>query len=89
MDPKANPYLAHMYEDDSSTYSNNGYNNGYESKTGYTDSALAKFKRHATTAAVARQVEDGPNNAFTGQPLSQRYFGILKTRRNLPVHTQR
>jgi len=89
MDPKSNPYLAHMYEDDNSTYSSNGYSNGYGSKTGYTDSQLTKFKRHETTAAMAKAAEDGPNNAFTGQPLSQKYFDILKTRRNLPVHAQR
>ncbi len=86
MDPKANPYLAHMYSDDYGS-SNNGTSYGYGS--GKKTSALAKFKRHATTAALANAAEDGPNNAFTSGPLSDQYFRILKTRRNLPVHVQR
>jgi pre-mRNA-splicing factor ATP-dependent RNA helicase DHX15/PRP43 len=83
MDPKANPYLAHMYQDDggSNGYSNNGYSNGR--------SVLDTFTRHQTTAAQAQGAEDGPNNAFTSKPLSKQYFNILKTRRNLPVHSQR
>jgi hypothetical protein len=80
MDPKSNPYLAHHYEDDA-----NGHGNGY----GADDTPLAKFKRHQTTAAQAARAEDGPNNPFTGQPLSQKYFNILKARRDLPVHAQR
>ncbi|KAF9639229.1 Helicase [Lasiodiplodia theobromae] len=76
MDPKANPYLAHMYED---SYSN-GAANG---------SGLSNLVRHKTTAKDAEQAENGPNNPFTGQPLSQKYFNILKTRRDLPVHAQR
>lgn len=76
MDPKANPYLAHMYDNDDS----NGAANG---------SALSKFRRHKTTCEDAQKAEDGPNNPFTGQPLSNKYFGILKTRRDLPVHAQR
>lgn len=90
MDPKANPYLAHMY-DDSAYHSQsssaspaqgrfNGSNNG---------NSLASFPRHKTTAALAKKAEDGPNNPFTGQPLSQSYLSILKTRRDLPVHAQR
>ena len=50
---------------------------------------LKSFKRHATTAAQATAAEDGPSNPFTGKKLSDRYFDILKTRRNLPVHAQR
>ncbi|EME40701.1 hypothetical protein DOTSEDRAFT_74295 [Dothistroma septosporum NZE10] len=38
---------------------------------------------------MAAQAEDGPDNPFTGMPLSDRYFGILKSRRGLPVHAQR
>ena len=38
---------------------------------------------------MAKKAEDGPSNPFNGQPLSQKYFSILKTRRNLPVHVQR
>lgn len=80
LDPSTNPYLAHMYQEE--PYSN-GYGNG-SSGTG-----LSKFKRHQTTAAQAHAVEDGPNNPFNNTPLSQRYFNILKTRRDLPVHKQR
>ncbi|KAF3385110.1 Pre-mRNA-splicing factor ATP-dependent RNA helicase PRP43 [Penicillium rolfsii] len=74
VDPENNPYLAHMYED------TNGAN-----KT----SALAKFKRHQTTAALAKKAEDGEINPFSGQPFSTKYFSILKSRRDLPVHAQR
>ena len=92
MDPKANPYLAHYYEDSA----NDAYNNGF----GYASSQLrgngmqqqmplSKFPRHATNAAMAMKAEDGPTNPFSGQPLSNRYFSILKTRRDLPVHAQR
>lgn len=98
MNPKANPYLAHMYEEDvdDNSYSNgyaNGYSNGY-GRTSRTNgmsggSGLSKFPRHATTATMAKEVEDGPNNPFSGKPLSAQYFNILKTRRNLPVHAQR
>ncbi|KAJ8063182.1 hypothetical protein OCU04_008421 [Sclerotinia nivalis] len=80
MDPKSNPYLAHMYEEES-----NGWGNG-SSGTG---SGLTKFKRHQTTAAQAHEAEDGPLNPFNDKPLSKQYFNILKTRRDLPVHRQR
>ena len=98
MDPKTNPYLAHMYEEDAddNSYSNgyaNGYSNGYEKapKTNGMSggSGLSKFPRHSTTADMARKAEDGPNNPFSGKPLSTQYLNILKTRRNLPVHAQR
>ncbi|KAF2088973.1 pre-mRNA-splicing factor ATP-dependent RNA helicase PRP43 [Saccharata proteae CBS 121410] len=76
MDPKNNPYLAHHYD---------GYN-GYGNAS---SSDLDEQKRHATTALDAKKAEDGPNNPFNGRPLSDQYFGILKTRRDLPVHAQR
>ncbi|KAI9866803.1 MAG: DEAH-box ATP-dependent RNA helicase prp43 [Trichoglossum hirsutum] len=50
---------------------------------------VKKFQRHATTATMAKEAEDGPNNFLTGQPLSSQYFRILETRRKLPVHAQR
>lgn len=95
LDPRANPYLAHRYEEpveDEGSY--NGYSNGYGRPTSRTDgvsnaSSLVRFPRHKSTAAMARNAEDGPNNPFSGQPLSSQYFNILKTRRNLPVHQQR
>lgn len=76
-DPKNNPYLAHMYED---ANVNSNADSG---------SALAKFKRHQTTAALAKKAEDGDVNPFSGQPFSSKYFSILKSRRDLPVHQQR
>ncbi|KAJ5408939.1 Pre-mRNA-splicing factor ATP-dependent RNA helicase PRP43 [Penicillium cosmopolitanum] len=74
-DPKDNPYLAHMYEDNHSKADSS--------------SAFAKFKRHQTTAALAKKAEDGDVNPFNGQPFSTKYFSILKGRRDLPVHQQR
>lgn len=78
-DPASNPYLAHMYEEQ------NGYQNGVSKARSILDS----FERHKTTSKLAKKAEDGPNNAFTGVPLSQEYMNILKTRRDLPVHAQR
>lgn len=90
MDPKTNPYLTHMYEDsvESSSY-RNGYEQPIRSNGTGKISMLTKFIRHDTTAAMAKEAEDGPNNPFSGKPLSSQYFSILKTRRNLPVHSQR
>jgi pre-mRNA-splicing factor ATP-dependent RNA helicase DHX15/PRP43 len=76
-DPRNNPYLAHMYAD-ASTNGNSG-----------TNPAFAKLTRHQTTAALAKEIEDGEINPFTGQPFSNKYFSILQTRRDLPVHQQR
>lgn len=81
LDPAANPYLAHMYDND------NGYGgarNGNRDQT-----SLAAFTRHATTASQAHGAEDGPLNPLNNSPLSKQYFNILKTRRDLPVHKQR
>ncbi|RAL00937.1 DEAH-box ATP-dependent RNA helicase PRP43 [Aspergillus ibericus CBS 121593] len=79
-DPKDNPYLAHMYENNSNSWTD-----------GATDlhPAFGKIKRHQTTAAIAQKVEDGDTNPFNGQPFSSKYVSILKTRRDLPVHAQR
>ncbi|KAL9111058.1 MAG: hypothetical protein Q9227_004491 [Pyrenula ochraceoflavens] len=89
MDPKANPYLAHMYGNDYSTgygnsngFAKNGFKNG-------ANSTLAGMQRHKTTAAQARKAEDDSTNPFTGQAFSNRYVSILRTRRGLPVHAQR
>ncbi|TAQ88625.1 hypothetical protein B7494_g3070 [Chlorociboria aeruginascens] len=83
LDPTANPYLAHMYESEEQYYGN-----GSDPRNGKS-SALSMFKRHGTTALQAHAAEDGPNNPFNNNPLSQQYFRILKTRRDLPVHKQR
>ncbi|CUM51298.1 Pre-mRNA-splicing factor ATP-dependent RNA helicase PRP43 [Debaryomyces fabryi] len=53
------------------------------------DGEFSKLTRHTTTASQAAKLEDGPNNPFTGKQLSSKYFGILKGRRDLPVHAQR
>lgn len=74
----ANPYLAHWNDEKPAMKSENGGGRGLEG-----------FKRHATTTKQASVAEDGPNNAFTGRPLSSKYMSILKTRRDLPVHQQR
>ncbi|KAF2483032.1 P-loop containing nucleoside triphosphate hydrolase protein [Neohortaea acidophila] len=87
---RANPYLSHMFEgNDAAGGHANGYGNGqtHDSAKG---GMLASFKRHASTAKMAKVAEDGPNNPFKqGHQLSERYFGILKKRRDLPVHAQR
>ncbi|KAK6200436.1 P-loop containing nucleoside triphosphate hydrolase protein [Scheffersomyces amazonensis] len=53
------------------------------------DGEFSKFKRHETTAEQAEALENGHENPFTGKPFSQKYFSILKGRRDLPVHAQR
>lgn len=73
-----NPYLAHWNDEKPAMKSEYGSGGGLDS-----------FKRHATTTKQASVAEDGPNNAFTGRPLSSKYFSILKKRRDLPVHQQR
>ncbi|CBF90134.1 hypothetical protein AN0133.2 [Aspergillus nidulans FGSC A4] len=81
-DPRDNPYLAHMYADTSS-------NGNSSSQADNKNSAFAKLQRHKTTAAQAQKVEDNEFNPFTNRPYSSKYFSILKTRRDLPVHAQR
>ncbi|GME66983.1 unnamed protein product [[Candida] boidinii] len=46
-------------------------------------------KIHKTTSKDAELLESGESNPFTGHPFSQKYFDILKLRRDLPVHAQR
>ena len=90
---RSNPYLAHRYENEGvngvGLDSSHGYTNGYTPKANRTAGALSAFKRHATTAKMAKVAEDGPENPFKSGQLSEQYFGILKTRRELPVHAQR
>ncbi|KAF2495810.1 P-loop containing nucleoside triphosphate hydrolase protein [Lophium mytilinum] len=50
---------------------------------------LDNSMRHKTTTKATEALENGPNNPFTGSKFSQRYMGILQTRRDLPVHAQR
>ena len=82
-DPADNPYLAHMNHGESNGGRSNGRSNGGSS------GLLSHFQRHASTTQQASKAEDGPSNPFNGNNLSERYFSILKTRRNLPVHAQR
>jgi pre-mRNA-splicing factor ATP-dependent RNA helicase DHX15/PRP43 len=100
MDPRNNPYLQHMYADEStdsistnpnpSSNTSNGYNTPPRRVNSFVGSGhFAKFQRHKTTAALAQSAEDGQTNPFTGQPFSDRYVSILRTRRDLPVHSQR
>ena len=77
---KYNPYLAHMYQDADATAGNGELS---------PDSPFANFKRRRTTAVQASKVEDLSTNAFTGKEHTQKYFQILQTRRDLPVHKQR
>ncbi|RPB28210.1 P-loop containing nucleoside triphosphate hydrolase protein [Terfezia boudieri ATCC MYA-4762] len=78
---RANPYLAHMFDNSEPLQNGNGGSRG--------SSTMKGFIRHQTTAKMAHVAEDGPLNPFNEKPLSQKYFDILKLRRNLPVHLQR
>lgn len=90
MDPKSNPYLAHMYDGENGDDYSNGYGTPQKRMNGSSSSGpLANFVRHKTTAAQAKQAEDSGVNPFNGQPTSKKFFSILRTRRDLPVHTQR
>ncbi|CAK7229333.1 DEAH-box ATP-dependent RNA helicase prp43 [Sporothrix curviconia] len=82
--PGYNPYLAHL-EDDGS----NGNGNGNGSGSGGSGTGFAGMTRHQTTAEQASRVEYEEYNAFTNRPHTQQYFGILETRKGLPVHKQR
>jgi pre-mRNA-splicing factor ATP-dependent RNA helicase DHX15/PRP43 len=84
-DERSNPYLAHMYPPGDSQ--GVGDANGHAANGAGTD--MRTWKRGHTTAKMAEVAENGPSNPFTGAPLSDRYFKILKTRRDLPVHAQR
>ena len=70
-------------------HENNPYLSHWNDSTVKSEDGLAGFKRHATTSKQTMAAENGPNNPFTGRPLSSKYMSILKTRRDLPVHQQR
>ena len=46
-------------------------------------------KRHLTTADYGNKLGEGTNNPFTGNEFSDKYFDILKIRKELPIHQQR
>ena len=50
---------------------------------------FSQIKRHQTSAEDARKMEDSETNPFSGKRFSEKYFEILKIRRDLPVHAQR
>lgn len=83
---KANPYLAHM---GSSTDDAEDRNDRKTPVEDYKETPLSSFKQHETNAKQAQEAENGPLNPFNSKPLSQKYFDILKVRRDLPVHAQR
>jgi pre-mRNA-splicing factor ATP-dependent RNA helicase DHX15/PRP43 len=80
-----NPYLAHTYYENVQPSSHGADSNGAPAGS----SLLGGLQRRATTAQDAERAEDGEFNPWTGNPHSQQYFRILKTRRELPVHKQR
>jgi len=86
LDPRSNPYLAHMYEEEDDYDSSD---DGGVLLTVTDESPLKYFERHHTSAEDAKKAEDGPQNPLTRKPLSASYFKILETRRRLPVHAQR
>ncbi|KAK9352125.1 P-loop containing nucleoside triphosphate hydrolase protein [Lipomyces doorenjongii] len=92
-DEVVNPYLADNQDDSDNIYTRSAPKKklGFEksSANGLQDAPLTNFVRHQTTAEQALKVEDGPLNPFNLKPLSQKYFDILKIRRDLPVHLQR
>ena len=90
---KPNPYLAHdeqymaeqQEQQQTQMYSRarNGGNMARESDL------LAKLERRQTTSSQATALEDGQINPWTQKAHSQKYFGILEKRRDLPVSQQR
>lgn len=104
LDPRNNPYLAHLYEttpkknirSNVNEYNSDDSEDGgvkveqvMEKSAASQSSGFANFRRHATNTAMATKAENGPANPFNGKPLSKQYFDILKVRRGLPVHAQR
>lgn len=97
LDPASNPYLAHWNDEPAGKSKAARAHNIAESANidppsedpANSADRLYSFKRHATTAKEATAAEDGPLNPFTGRALSSKYMGILKKRRDLPVHQQR
>jgi pre-mRNA-splicing factor ATP-dependent RNA helicase DHX15/PRP43 len=89
-DPRKNPYLQHMYSDETERDECNRHHKPPSQLNGASSlGPLAGLKRHQTNAKLAQKAEDGQENPFTGESFSSRYVSILRTRRGLPVHAQR
>ncbi|KAK9461539.1 P-loop containing nucleoside triphosphate hydrolase protein [Lipomyces oligophaga] len=86
-----NPYLAHLdsNEEDGSLANKTGPYKRIETRNEVDNGPFAEFIPHETTAEMAIKAEDGPENPFTGRKFTQKYFDILKKRRDLPVFQQR
>lgn len=79
-----NPYAAHLDSPQQQQQQQRGSNGAATNGSNPLDGWI-------TRKVVGKQVEaamDGPINPFTARPHSQRYFEILKQRKNLPVHQQ-
>ncbi|KAB5582364.1 P-loop containing nucleoside triphosphate hydrolase protein [Coniochaeta sp. 2T2.1] len=83
-DSTYNPYLAH-------TYAENVMPRSYGGSSEYTNgsSLLSDMERRNTTAKQHETAEEAEFNPWTGNPHTEKYFRILKTRRDLPVAKQR
>ena len=68
-----NPYLAHLQP----------------TKSASPKTLFPGISPNNSSAKACEKIEDGSVNPFNGQMFTERYFGILKQRRNLPVHQQR
>jgi hypothetical protein len=66
MDPKANSYLAHMYDEQE------GYSNSYGSGRKSKNNLLAGFMKHETTVEQAKVTENRPYNSYNRLELSKR-----------------
>ncbi|KAJ8096873.1 P-loop containing nucleoside triphosphate hydrolase protein [Lipomyces tetrasporus] len=93
-DEVVNPYLADNQDDSDNFFPRSApkMKLGIEQRSGvngFQDAPLSDFVRHQTSAEQALKAEEGPLNPFNLKQLSQKYFDILKVRRNLPVHLQR
>ncbi|KAB5586205.1 P-loop containing nucleoside triphosphate hydrolase protein [Coniochaeta sp. 2T2.1] len=83
-DSTYNPYLAH-------TYAENVMPRSYGASSDYTNgsSLLSDMERRNTTAKQHETAEEAEFNPWTNNPHTEKYFRILKTRRDLPVAKQR
>ncbi|KAG4301024.1 hypothetical protein PCANB_002638 [Pneumocystis canis] len=76
-----NPYLSHLKMNSQNPRINTNMNDF--------NFLWKNFKRHQSTAERAQKLENGPTNPFNCVAFSDKYFNILKKRKQLPVHAQR